>query len=134
MVKRLRIVKLTPASHGGIIDSDEAPYFTVPCGFLIRMDGKAIYHAGDTGLLADMELLGRYNDIDLALLPIGDNFTMGPDDALIAVELLKPRLVVPMHYNTFELIAQDPGSFRERVESETQSKCSVIAAQESLDL
>ncbi|MEW6357370.1 MAG: metal-dependent hydrolase [Planctomycetota bacterium] len=127
-------VKLTPASHGGMIDADGGAYFTVPCGFLIRMEDKTIYHAGDTGLLADMELLGHYNEIDLALLPIGDNFTMGPEDALIAVKLLKPRLVVPMHYNTFNLIAQDPHAFRTRVESETDSKCRVVAPGESIEL
>ncbi|NOZ23402.1 MAG: metal-dependent hydrolase [Planctomycetes bacterium] len=127
-------VKLTPASHGGMIDAEDGPYFTVPCGFLIRMEDKTIYHAGDTGLLADMELFGRFNEIDLALLPIGDNFTMGPDDALIAVSLLKPRLVVPMHYNTFDLIAQDPEAFRKRVEAKTESKCKVIGPQESFEL
>lgn len=127
-------VKLTPASHGGMIDADGGAYFTAPCGFLIHMEGRTIYHAGDTGLLADMELLGRYNEIDLALLPIGDNFTMGPDDALIAVKLLKPHLVVPMHYNTFDLIAQEPDAFRMRVESETESKCRVVAPGESIEL
>ena len=83
-------------------------YLGTPCGFLNWLDGKINYHAGDTGHFGDMELIGNAYPIDLALLPIGDNFTMGPEDALKAVQMLKPKLVVPMHYNTWPLIEQDP--------------------------
>ena len=72
----------------------------------ISADGKTLYHAGDTALFLDMQLIGRVG-IDVALLPIGDNYTMGPDDALRAVRLLQPRQVTPIHYNTWDLLAQD---------------------------
>ena len=73
---------------------------------LLFLGGVRIYHAGDTGLFYDMKLIGK-DDLDLAMLPIGDNFTMGPDDALSAVDLLEPKTVVPMHYDTFDAIQQD---------------------------
>lgn len=102
-------VKLTIAHHGS---STEAGATGNPCGFLISMGGKVVYHAGDTGLFSDMALIGETNSIDCALLPIGDNFTMGIDDAIRAVGFLKPKMVIPMHYNTFEIIKQDPEVFR----------------------
>jgi L-ascorbate metabolism protein UlaG (beta-lactamase superfamily) len=107
-------VKLTPALHSGTVDGDEqGKYTSTPCGFLLDLDGTRLYHAGDTALITDMELLrGR---VDIALLPIGDNFTMGPEDAARAVELIEPRVVIPMHYNTWDLIAQDPVAFRGRI-------------------
>lgn len=102
-------VKLTIAHHGS---STEAGAAGNPCGFLLSMGGKVVYHAGDTGLFSDMALIGETNSIDCALLPIGDNFTMGIDDAIRAVGFLKPKMVIPMHYNTFEIIKQDPEVFR----------------------
>jgi len=105
-------VQLTIAHH---TSSVEGPHGSIsvaaPVGFLIKTEGKTIYFAGDTALTLDMELLGSLHSIDLALLPIGDNFTMGPDDAAEAVRLLKPRVVVPMHYNTFDVIAVNPEGF-----------------------
>jgi len=103
-------VKMTPALHGGQVAGDDTgAYTTVPGGFWIDMPGKRLYHAGDTALLTDMQLLeGR---VDVALLPIGDNFTMGPEDAVRAVEMIRPSVVIPMHYNTFEVIEQDPDAF-----------------------
>lgn len=74
-------------------------------------EGKTIYHAGDTGLFSDMKMYGEMYDIDVAFLPIGDNFTMGPEDAKIAAEWLKAKKVVPIHYNTFPVIEQDPEAF-----------------------
>ena len=106
-------VKMTPALHGGMIEGDTGKYTTVPGGFLIHVDGQAIYHAGDTALLKDMELLA--GQVEVALLPIGDNFTMGPEDAARAVEMIRPRVVIPMHYNTFDVIRQDPKAFADRV-------------------
>ncbi|NIR45493.1 MAG: metal-dependent hydrolase [Gemmatimonadetes bacterium] len=107
-------IKMTPALHGGAVEGDESgQYTTVPGGFLINVDGKTVYHAGDTALLKDMELLK--GQVDLALLPIGDNFTMGPDDAARAVEMIEPDTVIPMHYNTFDPIKQDPKAFADRV-------------------
>lgn len=80
-----------------------------------------------------MRLIGE-EGIDLAILPIGDNFTMGPDDALRAVKLIQPRVVIPIHYNTWELIAQDPQAWKQRVESETQARCVVLNPGESYTL
>ncbi|MEJ2699703.1 MAG: metal-dependent hydrolase [Desulfuromonadales bacterium] len=104
-------VKLTIAHHGSAFVGAEAEYTGNPCGFLVTMAGRTVYHAGDTGLFSDMRLIGELNEIDAALLPIGDNFTMGPEDARVAAGFLKAKTVIPMHYNTFELIAQDPDAF-----------------------
>jgi L-ascorbate metabolism protein UlaG (beta-lactamase superfamily) len=116
-------VKLTIAHHGSAFP--DSSYGGNPCGFIVTTSNKKIYHAGDTGLFYDMKLIGE-EGIDVALLPIGDNFTMGADDALRAVKLLKPRVVIPMHYNTMDIIKEDPHSFRARVENETESKCVVL--------
>lgn len=108
-------VKMTPALHGGQVAGDtEGIYTTIPGGFLLDLnDGNRLYFAGDTALITDMQLLrGR---VDIALLPIGDNYTMGPEDAVRAVEFIEPKVVIPMHYNTFDLIAQDPHEFARMV-------------------
>jgi len=107
-------VKMTPALHGGqVAGDDEGAFTTVPGGFWMDLAGKHLYHAGDTALLMDMQLLK--GKVDLALLPIGDNFTMGPDDAVRAVEFIRPGTVIPIHYNTFDMIAQDAEAFRAQV-------------------
>ncbi len=107
-------IKMTPALHGGAVEGDDSGQFTtVPGGFLIDLDKTTIYHAGDTALIVDMQLLK--GQVDIACLPIGDNFTMGPDDAVRAVEMIQPKTVIPMHYNTFDLIEQDPKSFADKV-------------------
>jgi L-ascorbate metabolism protein UlaG (beta-lactamase superfamily) len=104
-------VKLTIAHHTSSVEAGLNPiYLGVPCGLLVQADGKSLYHAGDTGVFMDMQLIGRVG-LDLALLPIGDNYTMGPDDAVIALDFLRPKLAVPMHYSTWDIIAQDPGAF-----------------------
>ena len=104
-------VKLTLAHHTSSMEAGLNPiYGGVPCGVVVQADGKSLYHAGDTALFMDMQLLARHG-LDVALLPIGDNFTMGPEDALIALDFLKPKLAVPMHYNTWPIIAQDPNAF-----------------------
>ena len=107
--------KLTPALHSSSLYGWPPIYMGLASGFMITAEGKNIYHAGDTALFSDMALIGK-NKIDLAFLPIGDNFTMGPDDALEAVKLLTPRTVVPMHYNTWPIINQDAASFKEKAE------------------
>lgn len=108
-------VKMTPAMHGGqVAGDDEGAYTTHPGGFLIDVGGgRRLYHAGDTALLMDMQLLR--GQVDVALLPIGDNFTMGPEDAARAVEFIEPKVVIPMHYNTFDAIQQDPQAFARRI-------------------
>lgn len=107
-------VKLTIAHHGSAA-GDGLEYTGNPCGFLITMDGKTIYHAGDTGLFYDMKLIGEMNDIDLAFLPIGDNFTMGVTDAVKAVEFLNPKKVVPIHYKTWPVIDTEPTEFADKL-------------------
>ncbi|UCG76814.1 MAG: metal-dependent hydrolase [Gemmatimonadota bacterium] len=107
-------VKLTPAIHGGQVAGEGAEgYTTLPAGILLSIDGHRVYHAGDTALTMDMSLLR--GSVDTALLPIGDNFTMGPEDAARAVEMIEPAVVIPIHYDTFELIEQDPEAFRRLV-------------------
>jgi L-ascorbate metabolism protein UlaG (beta-lactamase superfamily) len=106
----------------------------MPGGFLITLpDGNKIYFAGDTGLFAGMALIGE-EGVDLALLPIGDNYTMGPDDALRAVKLIQPKHVIPAHYNTWDLIAQDPIAWKERVENETDTSVHVLQPDSNFDL
>ena len=125
-------VKMTIAHHGSTLP--DGGYGGNPGGFLLDVAEKRIYHAGDTGLFYDMKLLGEEKPIDVALLPIGDNYTMGPDDALRAVQLLTPRLVVPMHYGTFDVIQQDPGAFAKRVKQITGIDVVVMSPGESLNL
>lgn len=87
-----------------------------PCGYIVTLDGVTVYHAGDTFVFGDMKLLSElYGPIDVALLPIGGHFTMGVKEAAKAVELLRPRKVVPMHYNTWPPISADPEEFRRLV-------------------
>ncbi|NIR50809.1 metal-dependent hydrolase [candidate division KSB1 bacterium] len=108
-------VKLTIAHHGSGYQTDKGIlYMGNPAGVLVTVEGKTLYHAGDTALFYDMKLIGEMNSIDLALLPIGDNFTMGIDDAVKATEFLNPKTVVPIHYKTFEVIDVDPNEFVEK--------------------
>jgi L-ascorbate metabolism protein UlaG (beta-lactamase superfamily) len=124
-------VELTIAHHGSSFD--DGSYGGNPCGFLITMEGKTVYFAGDTALTYDMTLIGE-KGIDLALLPIGDNYTMGPADALRAVELLQPKMVVPMHFDAFPVIEQDPEAYLVRVAERTGVPGTVLQPGESLTL
>lgn len=125
-------LKLTFAIHGSALP--DGSYGGNPAGFLLTTNaGEKVYLAQDTGLFGDMKLIGD-EGIDLAALPIGDNFTMGPDDALRAVELLRPKHVIPIHYNTFELIQQDAHAWAKRVEKDTSAKVHVLKPGESFSL
>ncbi|MEW9500667.1 metal-dependent hydrolase [Jeotgalibacillus marinus] len=106
-------VKLTQAFHGSSYTTEDQQmiYTGMPAGVLLMVEGKTIYHAGDTALFGDMKLIGERHPIDLAFLPIGDNFTMGPEDAAYAAQLLQAKVVVPIHYDTFPPIKQDPDAF-----------------------
>ncbi|MBM7578935.1 metal-dependent hydrolase [Jeotgalibacillus terrae] len=106
-------VKFTQAFHGSsyTTEDNQIIYTGMPAGILFMAEGKTVYHAGDTALFSDMKLIGDRHPIDLAFLPIGDNFTMGPDDAAYAAELLGAKQVVPIHYDTFPPIKQDPEKF-----------------------
>jgi L-ascorbate metabolism protein UlaG (beta-lactamase superfamily) len=126
-------VKLTLALHGSALPDGSCG--GNPCGFLLTLkdSGKKIYLAGDTGLFGDMRLIGE-EGIDLAALPIGDNFTMGPADALRAVKLLQPKMVIPIHYNTFPLIEQDAHAWAKDVEAQTSTRVSVLTPGESIEI
>ncbi|MGP4062575.1 metal-dependent hydrolase [Halobacillus litoralis] len=126
-------VKFTQAFHGSAYTEEDGTivYTGMPTGILLTVDGKTIYHAGDTGLFSDLKLIGERNDIDLAFLPIGDNFTMGPEDALTAAEWVGAKQVVPIHYNTFDLINQDGEAFAAKVKP---GKGTVLEPGDSLEL
>jgi L-ascorbate metabolism protein UlaG (beta-lactamase superfamily) len=125
-------LKLTLALHGSSLpDGSDGGN---PAGFLLTTtDGEKLYLACDTGLFGDMRLIGD-EGIDLAALPIGDNYTMGPDDAQRAVKLIRPKQVVPVHYNTWELIEQDAQAWADRVEAETDAVVHVIEPGQSVQI
>lgn len=121
-------LKLTIAHHGSSFP--DGTYGGNPCGLLFKLNGCTIYHAADTGLFGDMQLIGD-EGIDLAILPIGDNFTMGPDDSIRAINLIRPKKVIPCHYNTWPLIAQDDTAWAASVKEKTQAEPVVLQPGES---
>ncbi|MBU8934210.1 MAG: metal-dependent hydrolase [candidate division Zixibacteria bacterium] len=124
-------VKLTIAHHGGGYGPDASVYTGPPTGMLVTIGGKTIYHPGDTGLFYDMKLIGEMNKIDLAFLPIGDNFTMDVNDAVKATEFLQPAKVVPFHYDTWPLIEADAMTFASQVKG---SEVIILKPGDTLDL
>lgn len=124
-------VKFTIAHHGSM--TPDSQYAGEASGVLITIDGKTIYHTGDTGLFYDMKLIGEMNPVDYMLLPIGDNYTMGIDDAVKAVELTNPKTAIPMHFNTFPVINSDPNKFKQLVELKGK-KCIVMDFGEEITL
>lgn len=125
-------LKMTYALHGSALP--DGSYGGNPGGFLLTtLDGKKLYLAGDTGLFGDMALIGD-EGIDLAVIPIGDNYTMGPEDALRAVKLLRARVVVPIHYSTFAVIQQDAAAWAARVEKETASRVELMKPGDNIEL
>src|SRR5690625_7845437 len=112
-------VKYAQAIRGSSYGEEDGTfiYTGMPCGRLLTMKGKTMYHVGDTGLFSDLKMIGELNEIDLAFIPIGDNFTMGPEDALIAADWINAKTVVPVHYNTFPVIEQDGDAFAEKVKT-----------------
>lgn len=104
-------IRITQAFHGAGVAGGHA------CGFMVNFFGRTIYHTGDTGIFGDMKLLAELDPVYLALVPIGGNYTMDADDAAVATSLIKPKVVIPMHYATFPLINADPLAFRGKVES-----------------
>lgn len=124
-------LKLTQAVHGSSMP--DGSYGGMPAGLLITTpDQKKIYFAGDTGLFSGMSLIGE-EGVHLAVLPIGDNYTMGLGDALRAVKMIQPMHVIPAHYNTWPLIAQDPEAWKEQVEDETNTAVHIMKADTTLD-
>lgn len=124
-------VKLTLAHHSSSLP--DGSYGGDPAGIIISLGEKNIYHAGDTALFYDMKLIGEMCRIDYAFLPIGDNFTMGIDDAVKAAEFLNAETVIPIHYNTFDEIKADPNEFKRKIES-IGKKCSAIKPGEFIDV
>jgi len=105
-------IRLVPAFHSSSIEEGkERRYLGMPAGIVFTSGGKTVYHAGDTGLFSDMKLIGELYHPNVALLPIGDRFTMGPAEALKAAQWIRPQVTVPIHYNTFPVIKQDPHAF-----------------------
>jgi L-ascorbate metabolism protein UlaG (beta-lactamase superfamily) len=103
-------VKMVVAFHGGGVAGDESGrYSTFPCGYVVTVDDTRVYHAGDTALTLEMQLL--QGKVDIMIVPIGDNFTMGIEDAARAVDFVRPKVAIPMHWDTFEVIAADPADF-----------------------
>jgi L-ascorbate metabolism protein UlaG (beta-lactamase superfamily) len=123
-------VKLTPAFHSSTLPDGSSG--GNPAGFLLTLAEGRIYFACDTALFSDMKL--HAGGVEVAVLPIGDRFTMGPDDALEAVKLIQPRRVVPSHYNTWPPIEQDAGAWAERVRRETKAEPVVLAPGEKISL
>jgi L-ascorbate metabolism protein UlaG (beta-lactamase superfamily) len=124
-------VKLTIAHHSSVLP--DGTYGGNPGGFLLNLEGKKIYFACDTALFYDMKLIGA-GGLDLAVVPIGDRFTMGPDDAIEAVKLLEPKRVVPSHYNTWPPIAQDAKAWAQRVKAETKAEPLVINPGDTIEM
>ncbi|MGD2145760.1 MAG: metal-dependent hydrolase [Anaerolineae bacterium] len=124
-------LKLTIAHHGSSLPDGSCG--GAPAGLLLATEGKRLYFAGDTGLFYSMRLIGE-EGVDFAVLPIGDNFTMGPDDALRAVQLIAPKVVMPIHYDTFEVIQQDPVAWAANVRKESSAQPVVLEPGDSLQL
>jgi L-ascorbate metabolism protein UlaG (beta-lactamase superfamily) len=124
-------VKLTIAHHGSSLP--DGSNGGNPCGILLKTKDGTIYHACDTGLFYDMKLIGE-EGIDIAILPIGDNFTMGPEDALRAVKLIEPKRVIPDHFGTWPLIDQDVAAWAKSVRSETSTEPVILEPGQSIEL
>ena len=115
------------AEHSSsLMENGQPVYMGEPCGFIIQMDGLTIYHAGDTGLFSDMKLIRSLYHPDVALLPAGGCYTMGPDEAMMAAEFVAAPLIIPMHYNTFPAIAQDLSAFKRSIEQTTSMKVELL--------
>jgi L-ascorbate metabolism protein UlaG (beta-lactamase superfamily) len=126
--------KFVPAWHTSSYSTESGVVAPgVPAGHIVRFGGKTLYFAGDTCLFGDMALIGEAG-IDVAVIPIGDHFTMGPDDALRAIQFLNPAMVIPCHYNTFPPIRQDGLGFKKRVETDTTARCLLLNPGESCEI
>lgn len=123
-------IKLTIAHHSS--SAPDGTYTGEAAGVLLYLDGKTIYHAGDTSLFYDMKLIGEMNKIDYAFLPIGDIFSMGIDDAVKAAEFINASVVIPIHYNTFDVIKVDVNEFKKKIES-IGKKCIIMKPGDTLE-
>lgn len=126
---------MTQAVHSSWLEDEGAGYYGgVAAGYVIRMDGVAVYHAGDTALFSDMRLIGALYHPDVAILPVGGRFTMGPAEAMMAAEFVGAGTVIPMHYNTFPAIEQDLSGFKTAIERTTDMKVVILTPGESIEV
>ena len=126
-------VKMVEAIHSSSIeDGNKVIYGGNPAGFVVKLPDLTVYHAGDTALFANMEFIGGQNVIDIAFLPIGSTYTMDINDALMATKILHPKMVIPIHYNTWDTIKVDVNKFKEMVEKETRSSCIILNPGEAI--
>lgn len=127
--------KFVPAWHTSSYEEADGSVVApgIPAGLVARFGGKVLYFAGDTCLFGDMQLIGE-EGLDVAILPIGDHFTMGPQDAIRAASFLKADKVVPSHYNTFPPIKQDAEQFKADLELATDSEAIILKPGESVEL
>lgn len=121
-------VKMVPAIHSCMVAGG------VAAGFVIEIGGQVVYFAGDTGLFSDMKLIGELCGVTVAVLPIGDNFTMGIKEAVVAAEFVGAKKVIPIHYNTWPLIAADAAEFKKQVEAKGKATVEVVKPGESVEL
>ncbi len=124
-------VKMTIAHHGSAFP--DGRYGGNPCGFLLWLEDKVLYFAGDTALTTDMTLLASEH-VDVAMMPIGDNFTMGPEDAVKAVQFVQPKTVILMHYDTFDVIEQDEQAVADDIENATGVRAVIMTPGETMTL
>ncbi|MHB9146403.1 MAG: metal-dependent hydrolase [Symbiobacteriia bacterium] len=121
-------VRVTPAFHGAGVAGGS------PAGFIFHLEDKAVYHTGDTGLFSDMKLFAELEKVDLFLVPIGGNYTMDVDDAVVAVDFVRPAVAIPMHYNTFPMVKADPTDFKAKAESRVPgTQVAILQPGETLD-
>jgi L-ascorbate metabolism protein UlaG (beta-lactamase superfamily) len=120
-------------SSGITLEQGQVIYGGLPAGYIIRAEGLTILHSGDTALFGDMKMIGERYPIDVAFIPIGDHYTMGPDDALLAAKWFGAKLVIPVHYNSFPVIRQDAEAFVNKLEAQGQ-KGKALAPGEKLEV
>jgi len=128
-------VTMVPAVHSSCMEEEGIHVNAgIACGYVIGMDGVRVYHAGDTALFSDMKLIGEVSRPDVAILPIGGYYTMGPDDAMMAANFIGAKTVIPMHYNTWEKIRQDPAPWKNAIERTTDLKVAILKPGESVEI
>jgi L-ascorbate metabolism protein UlaG (beta-lactamase superfamily) len=128
-------ITMTPALHSSRIDDPSVPQSSdTAAGFVIRMDGACIYHAGDTALFSDMKLIGELYHPGIALLPIGGRYTMGTREAMMAAQFVGAKIVIPIHYNTWDRIAADPVAFKTAIERTTDSTVTLLQPGETIEV
>jgi len=126
---------MTPAVHSsGLGLEGPLSYGGCACGFVVSMDGVRVYHAGDTALFSDMKLIGELYQPDIALLPMGGRFTMGPREAMMAANYIGAKTVIPMHYSTWPAILQDPLAFKHAIERTTDLRVVILSPGEAYEV